>query len=344
MMMTKRPIKMLPIWIAISSVIILAGIILFALLGFNTSADRNDRKTFEVEYDVEVEIAENGIKMLQDACEAAFKTNGISYFTQQDAKTETVGGKLIYTFSANTSDTALGQAKAAVESFAKETFADKDATEENEDIPHVYVGYHVSYNKSFTEAAWRGAVAVAVGAVVALVYVAIRFGIGSALTGLTLCVHDVLFSLGILAITRIPVLGFVPVIVGAVAAFSSLLMWLIQCMKMRESFKNQPETVSAEEAIELSSKSAQKTIYFAAAGIAIALAIFTVALAIGSGSIGAILFPLVCIIPVGVSVYSSLLFGPALHVPVKTAFDKFKSKHKRRFGRAKAEKKQEEKA
>lgn len=332
--MTKRPIKMLPIWIAISSVIILAGIILFALLGFNTSADRNDRKTFEVEYDVVVDTAENGIETLKDACEAAFKTNGISYLTVQDAKADPVGGKIIYTFSANTSDEKLGAAKSTVSEFVKTTFEDAQ----------VYASYHVSYNKSFTEAAWRGAVAVAVGAVAALVYVAIRFGIGSALTGLTLCVHDVLVALGILAVTRIPVLSFMPVIVGALAAFSSLLMWLIQCMKMRENFKNQPETVSAEEAIEQSSKTARKTVYFAAASIAIALVIFTVALAIGSGSIGAILFPLVCIIPVGVSVYSSLLFGPALHVPVKTAFDKFKSKHKRRFSRAKAEKKQEEKA
>lgn len=43
--MTKRPVKLLPIWIAVSSVIILAGIILFALLGFNYSAERNARKT-----------------------------------------------------------------------------------------------------------------------------------------------------------------------------------------------------------------------------------------------------------------------------------------------------------
>ncbi len=339
--MTKRPIKMLPIWIAVSSVIILAGILLFALLGFNHSAERGNNKTFEVEYDVVVDTAENGIESLKDACETAFKASGISYGDYQqaakiDANTgsETVGGKLIYTFSVGVSDEALAKAKAAVESFANETFEDAQ----------VYADYHVSYNTVFTDAAWRAAIAVAVGLVVALIYVGIRFGVGAALTGLTLTVHDVLVALSLLAILRIPVYTFAPIVVGAVAAFASLFMWVLQCMKMRENFKSaEYGAYSAEEAVEASSKTAEKAIYIAAGALGIVLVIFTVALAIAGSQLGAILLPLVCLFPVGVSVYSSLLFGPALHVPVKTAFDKFNSKHKRRFGKAKADKKKEEK-
>ncbi len=344
--MTKRPVKLLPIWIAVSSVIILAGIILFALLGFNYSAERNARKTVEVEYDVVVVTDPTGVAMLKETCEDVFKKTGVSYsdFSQTvkiDASTgsETVGGKLVYTFSANLSDESLAAVKAGIDTRIIERTAE-GILPVGADIS---VSVHELANYHFTDAAWRGAIAVAVGAVVALVYIAIRFGVGCALTGLTVCVHDVFLSLGLLAILRIPVYFFAPIVVGAVAAFMSLLLWLIQCMKMRDNFKSPSyASYSADEAVEQSSKSAAKAVYITAAAMGIVLAVFTIALAIASAQLGAILLPLVCLIPVGISVYSSLLFGPALHVPVKTAFDKIKFKHKRRLGKAKAEKKKEE--
>ena len=344
--MTKRPVKLLPIFVAISAVIIIAGVILFALLGFNYSAERPEKKTFEVEYGVGVIADDAKIDALNTYCEDAFKENGISVIDAQ--KTESVnpsngsvtsGGKLIYTFSANVSDEALEAAKTAVEEKVDAAIADETLPE----TAQVYVSHHASYDLKFTEAAWRGAVAVAVGAIVALVYVGIRFGVGSALTGLTLCVHDVVFSLALLSIARIPLYFFAPIVIGGVAAFMSLLLWLIQCFKMRENFKDPSyATLSAEEAVTESKKTAKKTILVTAGALGIGLAVFGIALAIGGAALGAILLPIVCIIPVGVSLYSSLLFGPALHVHVKAAFDKFKVKHKRYVGKAKAEKAKEE--
>lgn len=338
--MTKRPIKLLPVWIAVSSVIIIAGILLFALLGFNNSAERGNKITFEAEYDVVV-VTEKKLDELKSTCEKAFKDNGLGVIEFKNAEsidasngTATGGGKLIYTFPSNASGEALKAAKGAVEEY----FTTLPAAAQ------VYVDYHAGHGSQFTEAAWRGAVAVAVGAVVALVYIGVRFGIGSALTGLTVCVHDVLVTLGILAITRIPLYYFAPVVIGAVAAFASLLLWLVQCIKMRENFKDPSYAgLSAEDAVEQSSKTASKSIYFIAGALAIVLAVIGLALAISGSATGAILFPFACILPAGVSVYSSLLFGPALHVHVKAAFDKVNLKRKRYFGKAKAEKNKENK-
>lgn len=333
--MTKRPVKMLPVWIAISSVLIIAGILLFALLGFNHSAERRNNVTFEAEYDVVV-LAEEKLDELKETIEKAFKDNGLSVLEFKNVESidssngsPTSGGKLVYTFSANASSDALKAAKAVVEDYFKTL----------PEAAQVYADYHESHGSVFTEAAWRGAVAIAVGAVVALVYVGVRFGIGSALTGLTLCVHDVIVTLALLAITRIPLYYFAPMIIGAAAAFVSLLLWIVQCMKMRENFKDPSyAALSAEEAVEQSSKTAQKTIYVISGALGIVLAVIGIALAIAGSATGAILFPIVCILPVGVSVYSSLLFGPALHVHVKAAFDKVSVKRKRYFGRTKAEK------
>lgn len=339
-MMTKRPVKLLPIWIAVSSVLIIAGIVLFALLGFNHSAERSNKITFEAEYDVVV-VTEEKLDELKATCEKAFKDQGLSVIEFKNAEsidanngTATSGGKLIYTFSQDASDEALTAAKNAVEEYFKTL----------SDTAQVYVDYHSGHGLQFTEAAWRGAVAVAVGAVVALIYIGVRFGIGSALTGLTLCVHDVIVTLGILAITRIPLYYFAPIVIGAVAAFASLLLWIVQCMKMRENFKDPSYAVlSAEDAVEQSSRTAQKSIYLIAGALATVLAVIGIALAISGSATGAIVFPFVCILPAGVSVYSSLLFGPALHVHVKAAFDKLNLKRKRYFGKAKTEKNKENK-
>ena len=338
--MTKRPVKLLHVWIAVSTVIILAGIVLFALLGFNNAAERPEKKTFEVEYDVVVESTTDGIETLKSASEAALEKNGISCngFSRSesvdaDNGSRTGGGKLVYTLSAGVSDSALEKAKEAVVNAAAESFPE---------TAEIYVSYHASYDKTFTEAAWRGAIAVAVGAIVALVYVGVRFGIGSALTGLTLCVHDVLVTLGLLAITRIPVYYFAPIVIGALAAAVSLALWLVQCIKMRENFKDPSyAALSAEEAVEQSSKTATKPVLVIAGALAIAFAVFGIVLAGFSAQVGAILLPITCILSVAAGTYSSLLFGPALHVHVKAAFDKIKSKRKRYSGKTKAEKQKE---
>lgn len=76
--MNKRS-RLFPVWIALSAVIIIAGIVLFALFGFNTAMDRTESKTVDVSYNVVVELSEENKQFLQDTSEAAFSANGISY-------------------------------------------------------------------------------------------------------------------------------------------------------------------------------------------------------------------------------------------------------------------------
>ena len=58
-MMTKRlkSLKLWPIFVAVSAVVILAGVILYALFGFNVSAEKPEYKTFEVQYNVVVGLS-----------------------------------------------------------------------------------------------------------------------------------------------------------------------------------------------------------------------------------------------------------------------------------------------
>lgn len=320
--------KLLPVWCAISAVIVIAGIIVFALLGFNQVS--SEYKTVEVTYNAVVTTNEKE-EDLQTVCESAFNQNGLSYSDKKIADSlsssylsKTGEMVLTYTFSGNASDDALQAAVTAI----------KAQLSQNELYSDVAVSNHSAENIGFYEAVWRGAIAIAVGAVVALVYIGIRFGVGSALTGLVACVHDVLLTLAILALVRLPLYAYTPLLFAAIAALLSLLFWMLQCMKRRENFKDPAYVaLSAEEAVAESYRTSYKTGLIATGVLAVVL------VALGAiASAGVRLFMLPALIPVAVCAYSSLVFATSLFVPVKAKFDKIKSKHKRYEGKKKAEK------
>lgn len=330
--MTKRPAKLLSVWIAVSSVIIIAGIVLFAILGFNFSAEKSENRKFEVRYDVVAQITEGALDKIEDACDKAFKDNNLTVTgfnnveeVEEANGSKTGNGQFVYTFAPNASVEALQKAKTQVEA---EIAALQLKTDE------LFVSIHQSEEQPFNEAMWRGAIAIAVGAIVALIYIAIRFGLGAALTGLVKAVHDVFLTLSVFAIARIPMYAFAPLLFGAVAAALSLILWLVQCIKMRENFKEPSFAgMSAEEAVWASSQTATKPLI----GVIVAFAAI-IAVCGGFASAGVRLFLLPMLLPLGVATYSAFLLAPALHVYVKAAFDKRKAKKSGYVGKEKTAK------
>lgn len=338
--------KLLPIWTAISAVLIIAGIVLMALLGFNTALDQPEHKTFDVYYNVVVDLNEESKASLEAHCEDAFSSAGISYSDrvtldgQSDpvsltgtSFSETGNDFLLrYTFSADTEDSALAAAKTALESAiaADGAFATPAET---------YVSYATVTQQPMNEAIWRGAVGIAVAVVVALVYVAIRFGAGSALTGLVACVNDAFLVLAILAIARIPVYAFAPMLYAAIAAMVSLTFWLIRCIRLRENAKDPAGSVlSAEEAVGNACAASNKTVLLTAL-IAAILLIVCAACTFTTGAMPVFAEALLCAI---VPLYSAMLLAPALHCKVKAAFDAAKAKRTRYTGKKKSAKAESE--
>lgn len=326
--MTKRlkSLKFWPLYLAVSAVVILAGIILYALLGFN--AVKTDYKTFEVRYDVVASI-NNKEEEVQKICEDAFQANGLKYKDKQ-AYSEVAGSlslptgnmRLIYEFPVNTSDEALQKAKTAVE---------ENFVLEKEDGTPIGVERTVTFNtvkgETFYEASWRAAVAIAVGAVVVLVYTGIRFGVASGLSGLVGMVNSVFFTLGLFAVARIPVYAAGPLLYAAIAAISFMILWLLHCMKMRENFKDPAfAKFEAEEAVSESLKTSDKFVYYTAGALGIAI------LVIGAvAAAGVRMLALPALVAVAASLYSASLFAPSVHVYCKRAFDKIKKNKVRKY-------------
>lgn len=325
--------KKLPIFLAISAVILIAGIVLYALFGFNYDAQAG--KSFELTYDAVVTISDGGDKV-EEVCEETFSSLGVSYEKKFEAAPNVDGSSLAetgdvtvrYLFGEDVSKETLVSAKETIVGKLSSEFEGAD----------VYVVIREQGAESvFSEPAWRGAVALAVAAVVVLVYIGFRFGWGRTLTGLCLTMHDVFLTLALFALTRIPMAAAAPLLVAAAAAVISLLLWMVQCMKMRETFKDPAfRTMDAEEAVNECCKSSYKTVLYVAAALA---AVFIVVGAVAAPGVRTLFLPL--LLPLAVGAYSSLVLGPTLYLPMKKLDDRSNAKKGRYVGKKKAEKAEE---
>lgn len=174
--MTKHfySVKKLPIFLAISAVILIAGIVLCALFGFNY--DSGAGKSFEVTYDAVVTISDGGDRV-EEVCEETFSSVGIDYEKKYEAASAIDSSSLAdtgdftvrYLFGEDVSDETLAAVKNTVEGVLTSEFEGAE----------IYIAVRSQAAAStFAEPAWRGAVALAVAAVVVLVYIGFRFGWG----------------------------------------------------------------------------------------------------------------------------------------------------------------------
>lgn len=329
--MNKRPLKLLSVWVAISAVVIIAGIVLMALLGFNTAASHPESYIFEVRYNIVVEVSDEASDKLAEICEDSLAAKGVKVL--EEHKTEGRSDNqdwftLTYTLPADVEEETLAAVKTAI------TTAVSADSELSGDYAQVYVGYKPAELISDADWMWRGAIAV--GAVAALIYVGVRFGVGSALTGLTLAVHDALCVLAVLAIARIPVYAAAPMLYAAMAAVLSVLFWLVYCIRLRDHAKATGGSVDAGEAVVECYNGVAKLVLILAGVIAASLVVCGIVGLVLAPAMSALVLPM--LLSVVAPVYSSLLLGPALHVHVKRAFDKLSKKNKTKYvGKQKSE-------
>ena len=309
--------KLLAIVLAISCVVIVAGVILYALLGFNTMPERTESYTVEVSYETILDEIYDKVGDLEKVCEDAFRANGVSYDAKEivpcmdnTSLSETNESMIKYTFKSDTDEAALAKAVEAVNTGV--------AANENFDLAHVFASMHEVAGTRFYEYAWRGAIAIAVGAVAAFVYICIRYGVSLAVSGFVCCVHDALFTAAVFAIVRVPVYAATPLLYAAVAALVSIVLWLIFANKLRGAFKA-PENASAqsEELIRATAKASRKPMLIAAAVVCGVIAVIGAAAASGAS-----LFLLPAIVGVAVPLLSTFFIGPEVCIPLRKAFDK----------------------
>lgn len=315
--MTTKLNKLLPLWAGIAAVIILAGAILLGLLGFNESMQNAAAKTVEIKYDVVMTLGENTEEELDKLCESTFSENSLRYDGKR-TYTTTTGGAVEYVFSSEADDAALTAAKNALTAALNDgngVFAEADT----------FVTVHSTSAFGLDTPQWRGAIALIVGGVVALVYLAIRYGLGKALTGLVLGIVASGVTVGILAITRIPVFGYAPLMLAAIALFLMLVFWTIVCARLKAEEKDPANAALSAEEIVLSAQRACK-LPILAIGIALAATL----LLLGTFTFGgAGIFFFTALIPVALCMAATYVLAPSVYLPIRKAFDKAAAKRSR---------------
>lgn len=318
MMKALRSGKLLPLFAALSAAIIIAGIVIFAVFGFNTASEKPKQQTLTVEYNVLIEL-EDKEAALQTVCEDAFKANGLSGWVKEvvpvmssDSLIETSDSVLIYTFT-NADPALLAKARDTIN--ASQDFG--------EAVFHAEVRT-LTQKSVDPDSAWRGAIGLALGAVVALFYVGVRFGVACGVGGFVCCVHDALFTAALFAVCRIPVYAAAPLLYAAVAAAVSAILWTLSCIKLRE-YKKSPEfgtgSVTGDEAIKENAFKAWKIVVPVAGVIALAFAVVGAVAANGVR-----LWALPMLLPVAVAVYSVFLIGPFVAALIQKSIDARKAK------------------
>ncbi len=325
--MTKlRSNKVFAIFVALSVAVIAAGIILYALMGFNYAQDKPKAYVVEISYGATVVNGEvsDGVSAedyLQEKCEEIFEQQGLRYTDKTSLEgvsdsgsgfSPNENGGVRYTFSADSDVEKFGAAQTAVEAFLAAETAPAVAN------GMVVVSYAPVSNLALTKAAWRGAIAIAVGAIVALAYLTIRFGVSCGVAGLVCCAHDALFTAAFFALTRIPLFSFAPLLYAAVAALLSVILWTIVCIVYRTGKKDPANAgLNASALTDKALSSCWKYVLCAAAAVMAVIAVLGLVAVAGTRSL-----VLPALIAALAPVYSSLVLGPRVFVPLRTKFDR----------------------
>lgn len=308
-----KTVKQWKLWTIIASAIIVVGIVIAAIFGFNTTADMKSAKVVSVDYfSVYVESSDK----ITDACESAFSEKGVTPIKKVVASDMT-DSEVIYYFDVNTDLTA---AVAAV----KEAVA--DAT--NSDLVKVNVfTEEVAKGSGVAEGyVWRAAVAAAVFAVLAFVYVSLRYKLSMGITMVAAMVAAGGLTVALVGGMRIPVTpSFAYAALFAVLLTTVLVLLTFNRLRDAAKDKDKQKDMTAEEKV-LAAVDTQKIAVFV---IALTVAVALLAIFVSTAR----WFALTAFIGIVAATFAAWIFAPALFVVLDGAIkggDKplFKSKKK----------------
>lgn len=307
-----KTIGKLKLWLVVSAVLVVAGILMSAIFGFNADAAVSDSKTLTVKMNSYAYFTR--LENVKEICEAELDKAGFKDCYTLDGETSGDSDEIVYVFSAKTDEAKLREAGDSIQ--AKLTTATDEegnalngqellVTVNSEDVSAFLPdGYF-----------WRNILAAAVILVIEFVYIAVRYKLNMGVTAAATSLLGLLLTLALVAITRIPVMSSL-VYVAAFAMLYSAFIAMVVFNRMRENFRtDEYKAMSAEEAI-VSSVPAKFILIFAAASI-VALVL------VGGIAVASVRwFAVASIVAVVAGTYSVLVFMPAMYLPLKKISDK----------------------
>ena len=295
-------------WInlVVSLVLIAVGAFLVGFVGFNADSTTCDANVIEVR-DM-LRLSDDARDALQDHCSDELASYcGVSSVKVSEASA-TGATVLEFSVGADSEEELAGAADSLRSSL-------ESASIEGVDAALITVSYHLSENAPYYTYIWRTAIAVGVSMVLLFAYAAIRFKLSAGLSVLVAGAHDVLLTLALVAILRIPAgVGLVGVAVFSflLSAFLSMTVFgKVRTLRSEEATRG----MSAAEMVDVAVKDRR--------GIVAATAVFAALFCVILGVIGIFVgldmtwIMLASLLAVAVSACSSLFLAPSMYATLK---------------------------
>ena len=321
----------LPVWLAVPAVLIIAGLVLFFVLGFQPAASIADSRSLVVSHDQYVNADEELKDAFVDICLAQIEEADVELIDYDVADTAT-GGYAEFRFAPETENGTLSSLLSGIL-----TALESDAELGNGN----YAGsQHDNVSQYAYDYIWRAAVSAGVALALAFVYVMIRYRVSMGIAALAAGVLDVAMTLALVLILRIPV----TTVLSAAAIFAVFFSVLVSCVafgRMRSLLKSEEYADKpAGEAMEDAARAAVRPVLI----LGIAAIVFFALLSVFCGAaIRAFTLPALC--AVAASTFSGTLLSPSLAAALRVCWEKIvvKGAEKARLARQKEEAARQEK-
>ena len=300
------------LWTILGVLVIAAGILIGAVFGFHADPTLSNVKTINVK--LEAYDNEARTEAVRNICESELDKAGLKDTYTFKGEVSGLGNEVVYVFSENTDASKLETAQTAIQNSL-------DAAAEADGNVLKGAFFYVSLHEEKVETVlasgylWRGALAAAVILVIEFVYIAVRYKLNMGATAAATSLLSVLLTLAIVALARIPVTASV-IYVAAFAMLYSAVLCMLSFNRMRENFKtDEYKGMPADQAIA-SSVPAKVILLFAVVSAAALVLVGAVAVA------SVRWFALAALTALASGTYASLLFMPAMYLPLKKISDK----------------------
>jgi hypothetical protein len=275
---------------------------------FNYGSEFSDYNSINVTY-LAAEYSEKEIKSICDETLADLNTVDVS------VAEVSVGGELVYKFSANTDTDKL---QAATDALNAKLSANDGLSTASLVKATTYVGGLRSLNYAF--------IALASTVAFACLYFIFRYRFAAAITSILSNVFCLGLYIALLAITRIPV-GIEAVAFGCVAVLLSLIISGLFCNKAHKNIKNPDADInSAEDVVNsaygYSVKLGSIVVCFTVIAVAV-LAIFAICAFLAPSILSPFAIAILALVSVA---YTGLCFMPCVYSIFKGIFDNMKNK------------------
>ena len=289
------------LWTIISAVLIVVGIVIACVFGFNPAVDMASVKTVTVEYPYVAKV-----ETLESVCETSFADSGVKYLDKKVAGSYT--GEVVYYFDLN----------ADTESAVVELQKDLDeAMKEGGALSGSALIKARTNKETFQEGltdgfALRAGIALAVFAVAAFVYVALRYKLSAGITMTATMLVAIGLTVSLTALTRIPVSASFAA-AALVAGLASVVMALITFNRFRDNAKDKEKEKDKTSYEKVLAAVDTKKVLILAAALTLALVL-----------LGAIVptarwFALAAFVGVVAATFAGWIFAPSLLVVLDKA-------------------------